>query len=141
MFDTLWDVSLLFATLRAATPLIITAIGGLLSERAGIINIALEGKMLTGAFFAVVVSYYTGNPWLGILGAMIAGGALAFLHAVVSIKYNANQVVSGIAINMLAAGLTVFLLQVIFGVAGTTPQVEKLPVWGAFHPLVYFALV
>jgi len=94
MFDTLWDVSLLFATLRAATPLIITAIGGLLSERAGIINIALEGKMLTGAFFAVVVSYYTGNPWLGILGAMIAGGALAFLHAVVSIKYNANQVVS-----------------------------------------------
>jgi len=135
------DVSLLFAMLRAATPLIITAIGGLLSERAGIINIALEGKMLIGAFFAVVVSYYTGNPWLGILGAAVAGAVLAFVHALVCIEYHANQVVSGIAINMLATGLTVFLLQVIFGVAGTSPQVEKLPVWGIFHPLVYFAII
>ncbi|GAB6087824.1 ABC transporter permease [Alkaliphilus crotonatoxidans] len=135
------NLSLIYATLRAATPLIITAIGGLLSERAGIVNIALEGKMLIGAFAAVVVSYFTGNPWLGVLGAMAAGGVFALIHGVVSIKYKANQVVSGTAINILASGLTVFLLQILFNVSGTTPQVRKLPSWGGFNPLVYFALI
>lgn len=140
----MWDVfgvSLLLATIRSATPLIITAIGGLLAERAGIINIALEGKMLTGAFMAVVVAYFTGNPWLGVLGGVLGGASLAFIHALVSIKYKANQVVSGTAINILAAGGTIFLLQVIFDVSGSSPTVNKLPMWGPFHPLVYFAFL
>ncbi|MBM7614054.1 ABC transporter permease [Alkaliphilus hydrothermalis] len=137
----IFTMALIYATLRSATPLIITAIGGLISERSGIINIALEGKMLIGAFTAVVVSYYTGNPWFGVLGAIVAGGLMALIHGIVSIKYKANQVVSGTAINILAGGLTVFLLQIIFGVAGTSPQVAKLPSWGRFHPLVYFAIL
>ncbi len=140
MLDILLDISLIYATFRAATPLIITAIGGLIAERSGIINIALEGKMLMGAFAAVVVSYYTGNPWLGVIGAIVAGGVMALIHGIVSIKYKANQVVSGTAINILAGGLTVFLLQIMFGVAGTSPQVRKLPTWGIFHPIVYFAI-
>jgi len=140
----MWDVfgiPLLLATLRSASPLIITAIGGLFAERAGVINIALEGKMLTGAFMAVVVAYFTGNPWLGVFGGIFGGAFLALIHAVVSIKYKANQVVSGTAINILAYGLTVFLLQVFFGVSGTSPSVNKLPAWGPFNPLVYFGLV
>jgi general nucleoside transport system permease protein len=141
MWQDFFNISMLYSTLRAATPLIITAIAGLTAERSGIINIALEGKMLMGAFSAVVVSYYTGNPWLGVLGAIIAGGLMALMHGVVSIKYKANQVVSGTAINILAGGLTVFLLQIIFGVAGTSPQVRKLPAWGPFHPIVYFAII
>lgn len=140
----MWDVfgiPLLMATLRAAGPLIITAIGGLFAEKAGIINIALEGKMLTGAFVAVVVTHLTGNPWLGIIGGIAGGAVLAYIHAGVSIKYKANQVVSGTAINILAVGLTVLLLQVIFGVSGASPSVNRLPSWGHFNPLVYFAIV
>jgi len=136
-----FGVPLLLATIRSASPLIITAIGGLFAERAGIINIALEGKMLTGAFMAVVIAYFTGNPWLGVFGGIFGGAFLALIHAVVSIKYKANQVVSGTAINILAIGLTGFLLQVFFGVAGTSPSVNKLPSWGPFNPLVYFGLV
>ncbi|MBT9151912.1 MAG: hypothetical protein DDT35_00122 [Firmicutes bacterium] len=134
-----FDITLLMATLRAATPLVIAAVGGIFAERSGVVNIALEGKMLVGAFAAVVVAYYTGSPWLGVLAAVVFGGLLAYIFAVVSIKYRANQVVSGVAINMLAAGLTVFLMHVFFGTAGTSPAVNRLPTVGLFTPLVYLA--
>jgi len=136
---TVFDITLLMATLRSATPLILAALGGIFAERSGVVNIALEGKMLTGAFAAVVVSYYTGNPWLGVLAAIMTGAIMAFIFAVVSIKYRANQVVSGVAINMLAAGLTVFMMHVFFGTAGTSPAVTRLPNIGPFTPLVYLA--
>ncbi len=139
MLGTIFDITFFMATLRAATPLIIAAIGGIFAERSGVVNIALEGKMLTGAFTAVLVSFYTGNPWLGILGAMLSGGFMAIILAVASIKYRANQVVVGVTINLLAAGLTVFLMQVFFGASGTTPAVTRLPTIGPFTPLVYFA--
>jgi general nucleoside transport system permease protein len=115
------------ATIRTATPLFITAIGGIFSERAGIINIALEGMMLSGAFVAAVVCYLTGSPWAGVLGAMMAGAFMGFLHAVMCIRYRSNQVVSGVALNMLASGTTVFLLQIIWGVKGTSPNVATIP--------------
>ncbi|MBS3937038.1 MAG: ABC transporter permease [Peptococcaceae bacterium] len=134
-----FDMTLLMATLRAATPLVIAAVGGIFAERSGVVNIALEGKMLIGAFAAVVVAYYTGSPWLGVLAALVVGGILAYIFAVVSIKYRANQVVSGVAINMLAAGLTVFLMHVFFGTAGTSPAVNRLPNVGPFTPIVYLA--
>ena len=102
------------ATLRMATPLLFTAVGGIFSERSGVVNIGLEGMMLIGAFTAVAVSYFTGSPWIGVLGALAAGSLMGFLHGVASIKYRANQVVSGTAINIFAGGLTVYLQRLIF---------------------------
>lgn len=129
------------STLRMATPLMLAAIGGIFSERSGVINIALEGMMLAGAFIAVVISYFTGSPWLGLLGAVIFGGMFAAIHAVVSIRYRADQVVSGVALNLLATGGTVFLLNIFFNTSGTSPSVAALPYWGAFKPTVYLGLV
>lgn len=141
MFDTLFSLDILQATLRMATPLFLAALGGLFSERSGVVNIALEGLMLLGAFFAAVGSYFTGNPWLGILTAMIVSALFAGIHALVSIRYKADQVVSGTALNLLAGGLTVFLLNVIFNTSGTSPNVPKLPTWLWFNPIVYIGLV
>ncbi len=133
-FLSIFSVALFAATLRAATPLILAALGGIFSERAGIVNIALEGIMLVGAFFAVVVSFYAakaGMPpalsaWLGVLAAIIAGFLISMIHAVVSIRYRADQIVSGVAINILALGLTGFLLQLIFNTSGNSPSVPNL---------------
>jgi len=128
------------STLRMATPLILAALGGIFSERSGVINIALEGMMLAGAFVAVVISYFTTSPWLGLVGGILFGGLFAVIHAVVSIEYHAKQVVSGVALNMLAAGGTVFLLNILFNTSGTSPSVNSLPYWGGFKPTVYMAL-
>jgi ABC-type uncharacterized transport system permease subunit len=129
------SVALLASTIRAATPLILAALGGIFSERAGVINIALEGIMLIGAFFAVLASYLAnqiGLPpllcaILGVLAALFFGLLIAMIHAVVSIHYRANQIVSGVAINILAVGLTGFLLRLIFQTAGNSPAVPNLP--------------
>jgi len=120
-------IRLIISTLSMAAPLFITAVGGIFSERCGVVNIALEGMMLIGAFFGVVGCFYTGSPWLGLLIAVIAAGLFAVIHAVISIKYHSNQVVSGVALNMLASGLTVFLLDVIFGIKGTSENVATIP--------------
>jgi general nucleoside transport system permease protein len=122
-----FDLNLLKAVLRMATPLVFAAMGGLLSERSGVMNIALEGLMLTGAFTAVVGTYYLNNPWLGLLAALIAGGLAAAVHAFWSIGLRGDQIVTGTAVNLLAAGVTVFLIQRIWGQAGRTPSVERLP--------------
>ncbi len=117
------------ATLAAATLLLLPALGGVISERSGVTNIAMEGMMLTGAFFAVVADLAWHNVWLATLVAMLTGGAMALIHAVVSIRFRANQIVSGVAINIFAAGLTVFLLNRIYGaqdIGHVTPR-EALP--------------
>jgi ABC-type uncharacterized transport system permease subunit len=117
------------ATLAAATLLLLPALGGVISERSGVTNIAMEGMMLTGAFFAVVADLAWHNAWLATLVAMLTGGAMALIHAVVSIRFRANQIVSGVAINIFAAGLTVFLLNRIYGaqdIGHVTPH-EALP--------------
>jgi simple sugar transport system permease protein len=120
-------ISIIMATIRQAAPILITAIGGMFSEVSGVINIGLEGMMLMGAFFAAVTSYYTGNPMLGILGGMMAGGFTALIHALLSIKYKGNQTVSGVAINLFASGFTIFMLRVLFNQSGNTPTVPKAP--------------
>ncbi|GLV55103.1 ABC transporter permease [Dictyobacter sp. S3.2.2.5] len=102
-----WQAALQFGAL-----LLLPALGGLISERSGVINIALEGLMLIGAYVGVMMAIATNNVWLGLLGAMIAGGLLALIHAIVSIHFMANQTVSGIAINLAALGLTNFLLPI-----------------------------
>ena len=126
-FLDFFDLNLLKAVLRMATPLVFAAMGGLLSERSGIMNIALEGLMLSGAFAAVVGTYYLDNPWLGLLVAIIVGALAALVHAFWSIGLRSDQIVTGTAINLLAAGTTVFLIQRLWDQSGRTPIVEKLP--------------
>jgi general nucleoside transport system permease protein len=114
---------LLASTLRVSTPLIFAALGGMFSERAGVINIALEGMMLVGAFGAAVGTLATHSPWLGSACGMAAGLSLAALYAVCVIGLRANQIVAGTAINMLALGLTPFLCKLLYDVTGSTPAI------------------
>src|SRR5258705_12582898 len=94
-------LSLLFSTIRLATPLVWAAIGGLFSERSGVINVALEGLMLAGAFTAAAVTFYSHSPWVGLGAAMLAGALVSGLLAVACIRFKANEVVTGTGINIL----------------------------------------
>ncbi len=116
---------LLFSTIRTATPLIFAALGGLFSERAGVINIALEGLMLAGAFTAAVVTYELQDPYIGFLSGLVAGAALAFVYAVAVIKFEADQVVTGFAISLLMIGLPAVISAAIYDSAGSTEQIAK----------------
>ncbi len=120
-------ISLLTATLRIATPLIFAALGGVFSERSGVVNIGLEGMMTIGAFFAVYGTHVSGSPFIGIIFAMIAGGVLALVHAVLSINLKADQVISGTAINLFATALSSFLIFTLFNTGGQTDIVKALP--------------
>jgi len=138
----------LAATLRMATPLILCAMGGLFSERSGIIDVGLEGKMLMAAFFAAATASVTGSAWLGVLAAIAAAEALALLHGFACITHRGNQVVSGVAINILAAGLAVVLSTAWFKQGGQTPSLgESARLMPLFWPsagdniLVYVALL
>src|SRR5262245_33049061 len=125
--------ALVFSTIRTATPLVLAALGGLFSERSGVINIALEGKMLAGAFTAAAVTYAAdakvglgaASPWVGLLAGIAAGLLLAAIYAVVCIRYKADQVVSGAAINILMIGIPGFLSGAFFLSSGSTPQIPK----------------
>ena len=103
--ETILSLSLLASMVRYATPLTLAALGGMYSERGGVINIALEGIMLAGAFTASAVTVKIGNPWIGLVAAAAAGLLVALIHAIASIQYRANQVVVGTAINILFLGV------------------------------------
>jgi len=117
------------ATLTWAVLLLLPALGGVISERSGVVNIAMEGMMLIAAFFGVTADIFWHNVWLATAVAMLAGALLASVHAVVSIRFRADQIVSGIAINIFAAGLTVFLIGRIYGIqdVGHVGQAQLLP--------------
>lgn len=117
------------AMLRLATPMIFASLGGVISERSGVVNIGLEGIMIMGAFAGVITSLFTGNAWLGVLAGMVVGGLVAFIHAYISIDLHGDQVISGTAINVLAAAFTGFMLRKLFHHAGQSPQVTALPTW------------
>jgi ABC-type uncharacterized transport system permease subunit len=144
------------STLRAATPLTFAALGGVFSERSGVVNIGLEGLMLLGAFFGMYGSYVSNNPWFGLILGVSVSCLVALIHAFVSIELNANQVVSGVAINTLAASGTALLLQKLFNTTGQSASVTKIADWqiplisripllgealGNLNPLVYLALL
>ncbi|GFZ33399.1 ABC transporter permease [Clostridium zeae] len=115
-------------TLMYSAPLIFGALGGVISERAGVVNIGIEGMMVIGAFAGAGVGYFSGNPWLGFLTAGIAGGIIALMHAVAAITFKADQTISGIAINLIGPGLALFLCRLFFKGAAMTPPVDnKLP--------------
>lgn len=133
------DISIIPATLRMAIPLILASLGGVISERGGVVNIALEGLLLFGAFFAATGSYFTGSPWIGVALALISGALGALIHAVLSIKYKADQIVSGVAINILAVGVTNYFLFFLFKTSGHTPEVPHLS-WEVFGVLTFLIL-
>jgi len=112
------------SSLRLATPLLLACLAGLFSERAGIFDIGLEGKMLAAAFTAGATAAVTGSAWLGLFAGMAASVALALLHGVASITFRGNQLISGVAINFLASGLTALLGQSWFAMGGQTPQLS-----------------
>jgi general nucleoside transport system permease protein len=119
--------ALLAAMLRFATPLTFAAIGGLFSERAGVVNIGLEGMMLTGAFFGILAADKADSWALGLLAAVAAGGALALVHAFFSIHVRADQIVTGTAVNFLALGVTGYLYIDVYGTQGVPSDVSRIP--------------
>lgn len=120
--DFITLLQILDSTLRLATPLLFACLAGLFSERAGIFDIGLEGKMLAAAFFSAAAAYSTGSVWLGLMAGCAASMVLAGIHGLASITFKGNQLISGVAINFLAAGLTVLIAQDWFSQGGRTPQ-------------------
>ena len=115
-------IQVLDSTMRLATPLLLACLAGLYSERAGIFDIGLEGKMLAAALFSAAVAFASGNVWLGMLAGIGASLALSLIHGVASITFRGNQLISGVAINFLASGLTVLIAQDWFAQGGRTPS-------------------
>ncbi len=144
-----WQTALLFAAL-----LVLPALGGVISERSGVVNIAMEGMMLTGAFAAVMITLLFHNLGvndtlcviLGVLAAILAGGAMALIHAVVSINFKANQIVSGVAINIFALGLTSYLVYVLTPAGQGVPSLPAslllpTPSWGPLSKIPWLGNV
>ena len=112
---------LLDSTLRLATPLLLACLAGLFSERSGIFDIGLEGKMLISAFFSAATAFLTGSVWLGLMAGIVASVIFSLIHGVASITFRGNQLISGVAINFLASGLSVLIAQDWFSAGGRTP--------------------
>ncbi len=117
-------LQVLDSTLRLATPLLFACLAGLISERAGVFDIGLEGKMLVAAFMAAAIAYVSGNVWIGVASAVAVSVILSLVHGVASITFRGNQLISGVAINFLAAGITVVVAQNWFRQGGRTPSLS-----------------
>src|SRR6056297_2187187 len=123
--DFLTTLQVLDSAIRLATPLLLACLAGLFSERAGILDIGLEGKMLAAAFFSAATASITGDVWLGLGAGIGASLALSMIHGLASITFRGNQLISGVAINFLAAGLTVLIAQDWFRQGGRTPSLSE----------------
>jgi ABC-type uncharacterized transport system permease subunit len=134
-------VILLLSAIRLSTPLLLAALGGLYSERSGVINIALEGLLLAGAFTAATVTYYSHSPWIGLAAAILAGVLVALVHGVACIRFKADQVVSGTAINILFLGVPALLSGALFESTGATPQLPQSQLMPLAPIVLAFALV
>ncbi|MDG0817094.1 ABC transporter permease [Bdellovibrio svalbardensis] len=132
--------ALLFATLRLATPLIFASMGGMMSERSGVVNVALESFMLVGAFVGAVAGYYAGHAWIGWIAALAAGLMIGALYALFVIELRADQIVTGMAFNLLVMGVIPFMTKILFNSTGSTPA---LPVENrfTFEPLLISLLL
>ncbi|NMB12225.1 MAG: ABC transporter permease [Firmicutes bacterium] len=132
------NLQLLAAGLRLSAPILLAALGGLFTERVGIFNIALEAMMLVGAFAGVVSSYWAASAWIGVLGAVLAGLLVAIIFALFTLKLESDPIMTGIALNLIIGGLTVLLMQVIFGVRGMfhSAKIGLLPQINYSSPLL-----
>jgi len=117
-------LQILDSTLRLATPLLLACLAGLFSERSGIFDIGLEGKMLAAAMSSGAVAFLTGSVWVGLLAGIAASMIFAMIHGIASITFRGNQLISGVALNFLASGLTVLIAQALFAQGGRTPPLE-----------------
>lgn len=149
-FSVLFTTTFLATFIRSFVPLLLTGMGGLFSERSGVVNIALDGLIIFGALAGAVTTLTleprlgAAAPWIGWVAGAAVGGLIAWIHAVLSIKYRADQVISGTAINLLAVGVPSVILQALYNTSTESPKVEHaLPLWGVgdlkFSPPVYFA--
>lgn len=129
VFEAIFHVNTLTSTLRLATPIALAAIAGTISERVGVINLALEAKLLAGAFAGAYASYVTGSASVGVGAAVLAGMLIGALLGLFTIRWRANHVVAGIGLNIFVLGMTTWLLQVIWGGRGTSATVAGLPNW------------
>ncbi len=139
-------LALVLQTLRIAVPYLLAAAGGVLAERSGVISLELEGFMLGGAFGAVLGEYFLGGPWIGIAVGLAFGLALAAIHAVSSLRFRADQVIVGIAINLLVIGGTRFFLHLAFGSSSNSPRIGAFGETGGLlgsltSPLLWLGLV
>ncbi|WP_425358921.1 ABC transporter permease [Antarcticimicrobium sediminis] len=132
MMDLMTLIPVLDSTIRLSTPLLLACLAGLFSERAGVFDIGLEGKMLMAAFFSAAIASVTGSVWLGLLAGIASSMVLAGLHGLASITFRGNQLISGVAINFLAAGITVLIAQHWFHQGGRTPSLIGA---GRFSPI------
>lgn len=158
-FFAIFNTDLLVATIRLSTPITLAAVGATICEKSGIVNIAMEGMMIMGAFFAVIIAYYTGNPWLGLVGGVAAGGIFSLVHAVATVTFHLDHVVSGAVLNILSFGIVRYLMVLFFGHPGTTdpipvglggyqfaiPGLSKIPVLGPMFfnqtPIIYMSFI
>ncbi len=158
-FFSVANTDLLVAMIRLSTPITLAAIGAVVCERAGIVNIAMEGIMIVGAFFAAVGAIYSGSPWVGLIMGIVAGGVFSLIHAVATVSFHLDHVVSGAVLNILAMGITRYFMVLFFGHPGTTdtipenlgqmqwaiPGLSKIPVIGPMifnqTPIVYFSFI
>lgn len=127
MISQIFSLAFLAQTIRITVPYSLASLGGVYSERGGVVNIALEGIILNGAFCATVGTYYTGNPLFGVVCGIAGGLLTAAIHAVVSIHIKADQIISGIAINLFAVGITKFVLEILFQSSSNSPRIVGLP--------------
>jgi simple sugar transport system permease protein len=156
ILSVIFSVNTFVAAIRISTPIALAAMGGAFSERAGIINIGLEGMILFGAFAGVLGSFFSGSPWLGVLSSILFGGLLGYLFALFTIKFRADHVVTGVALNIFSLGATTWLMQVFWGSRGCSPNVnglsiisipviERIPLlgklFGTHSPLVYLMFI
>ncbi|PIE11784.1 MAG: sugar ABC transporter permease [Rhodobacterales bacterium] len=127
------DLELLSSAIRLATPLLLACLAGLFSERSGIFDIGLEGKMLASAFLTAAVAYSTGSAWIGLAAGIAAAMALSVIHGVASITFRGNQLISGVALNFLASGMTIVIAQAWFAQGGRTPALSDSARFGPRH--------
>jgi simple sugar transport system permease protein len=151
-----FSINTLAAAVRISTPIALAAMGGAFSERAGVVNIGLEGMILLGAFGGALGSFVSGNPWPGVFLAVVCGGMLGGVLAIFTLRFKGDHIVAGVAINIFSLGATTWLMQVVWGSRGASPNVNglgemslpflvKLPIvgrlFGPYSPLVYLMFI